>query len=860
LHASGDESERDVPFALLDQLLRRVAGRLPSALSSITAREGAGVDPVSAGAALTELLGELQADEPLVVFVDDVFWADLPSLQALSFAARRLVADRVLLVLSSRTEELDQVPRALVELAESRGSRIPVRGLTLHDLLALASALRTKLDTEAARELHEHTKGNPLFATALLREGPLERAAPGGPPLPAPSFYADAVVRRFRRCSERTRRLVAAAAVLGLQALLVLAAGVAGLADPASALDEGVDAELVDSRGPPAEAVISFGHPLTRSAVYFGMPAGLRRELHLRAAEQVADRLTSLRHRIMGAGGPDDALAIELDSFARHEALRGSVSSAAWALQAAARLSTRREDRERWALEAVEQAVSAGDSAMVAAEAPGVGEFADTPRARYVNGMLAVVTGRQAEGEALLRSALEALGDPPTDPHLAGSIGGWLAPLWINGGRSSEGVDWARLAIRQGIEEAWPNIALGPGILAAAGHVDEALALTEWAASAPELERTGVDLLTGRGTVELWIEDLEGARRDLHRVMSETKNKGPFVDYLVALFYLADVEFRSGRWDDAITYGALAASTAQDAEQPWIEAFVQSAASWPLSARGDWERAAAHVQAASSAAGVLGDLAARLWTAMSRGRLAHARRDPEGVVAAFEPLLTAEHADGIDNPGIQPWEGLYAEGLVQTGRLDEAEEVLRSLGERPGTARLKSARADVARVRGMLEAARGRTEEAEAAFESSLSLASYIERPFLAARDDLAFGKFLRRRGKRRVAVEHLERARAGFHLLGATPYLEETEQELGASGLAPARRSAAAGHALTPQELAVANLVTRGMSNREVASELVVSVKTVEYHLGHVYAKVGVRSRSELTRRMLEQGATPSD
>jgi DNA-binding NarL/FixJ family response regulator len=119
--------------------------------------------------------------------------------------------------------------------------------------------------------------------------------------------------------------------------------------------------------------------------------------------------------------------------------------------------------------------------------------------------------------------------------------------------------------------------------------------------------------------------------------------------------------------------------------------------------------------------------------------------------------------------------------------------------------------------------------------------------PFDRALLDLAHGQVLRRAGQRRAAAKRLSAARERFATLRARPYVERCEQESAACGLAPAKRSGVDPSRLTAQELAVARLVAVGMSNRHVASELFISIKTVQFHLTHVYAKLGVSSRAEL-------------
>jgi DNA-binding CsgD family transcriptional regulator len=155
--------------------------------------------------------------------------------------------------------------------------------------------------------------------------------------------------------------------------------------------------------------------------------------------------------------------------------------------------------------------------------------------------------------------------------------------------------------------------------------------------------------------------------------------------------------------------------------------------------------------------------------------------------------------------------------------------------------------ARLARVRGRLEAARGRLPAAEAAFGRAAGALEGVTAPFQWGLLEFVHGQVLRRVGQRRAAAERLSAARERFAGLRARPYLERCEQELAACGLAPAKRSAFDPSRLTAQELAVARLVAVGMSNRQVASELFISIKTVQFHLTHIYAKLGVSSRAEL-------------
>jgi DNA-binding CsgD family transcriptional regulator len=232
--------------------------------------------------------------------------------------------------------------------------------------------------------------------------------------------------------------------------------------------------------------------------------------------------------------------------------------------------------------------------------------------------------------------------------------------------------------------------------------------------------------------------------------------------------------------------------------------------------------------------------------------VAAARADARGVLAALEPVHRLTGRDAVGEPGFWPWQGLYAEALVACNRLSEADSFLlphealaAERGRASMVARLASARAGIV-------AAAGRDEEADAAFDRALTAIRPLGMPFEQALVELAQGRFLRRTGRRRPAAVALDAALHTFARLGAAPYARRCENELAAAGHdIPNRHRDLVG--LTSQEMVVAALVADGMTNREVAAELVVSVKTVEFHLRNAFHKLGVSSRKQLPARMSE-------
>lgn len=203
------------------------------------------------------------------------------------------------------------------------------------------------------------------------------------------------------------------------------------------------------------------------------------------------------------------------------------------------------------------------------------------------------------------------------------------------------------------------------------------------------------------------------------------------------------------------------------------------------------------------------------------------------------------------------WAGPYASALVALGRYQEADVALDELAEVAARLQRKSALATVARVRGELAMAHRDPVAARVAFNSAVTLGAGSATALDQARTAALYGGFLRRAGERRAAGEQLRAARDAFTRLGAMPFLDRCKAELSACGLAVDQPAGQLDNRLTTQEQAVTRLVCAGRSNREVAGELIISVKTVGYHLGNAYAKLGVNSRTQLAALLGDRNST---
>ncbi len=233
--------------------------------------------------------------------------------------------------------------------------------------------------------------------------------------------------------------------------------------------------------------------------------------------------------------------------------------------------------------------------------------------------------------------------------------------------------------------------------------------------------------------------------------------------------------------------------------------------------------------------------------------LALARGDSKALLVASAPA--AKIAASVEL-GISPFGPVLAEALVGLGRLEDAAAVLAVYDKRAAELGRRSAQMSSARVRGSLCAARGDVEGARLAFDAAFALGRSLQLPLESGRLRLAYADALAAKGDRRGATGHLRAARAIFARTGALAYLQQADAALACLG--PDSHAGSAG-VLTAAEHTVARLAGDRLTNREIAEQLVVSPKTVEYHLSHIYAKLGVHNRAELARMIGETLDGPS-
>jgi len=851
LAACGERSEKFLDFGVVDQFLPLV-----STAHGRPAGPGDGRRPRQAsftvGTHLLELMGELQ-DEPLLLLLDDAHWADESSLQALSFVFRRLQADRVAFVVTVRDEEIQAMPRAFVQLLDGpRAARVALSGLSVAEVKELAEGQGLHLSQRGLGRLHSWTAGDPLHVTALLSELGDEAIETNlDEPLPAPRSVADVVQARLASCAPRAREILQAASVLGTRCRLHQLVRMTNIDEPLTAVDQAIQSGLVASVGAGAGIEFRFAHPLMAAAVYHSIPLARKCELHRRAAAVVDEEAVALQHEVLARTGPDPELADRLEAFSRGAAANASWTVAGAALEQAAELSPDNTLRERRLLNATDCWLISGEIA----PSPTIDRVARLPKSaprEYILARLSWMTGDPAAAEQGFLRAWNLV-DPARDPDFVPRIAGWLGALMVNSGRATGAVEWAGKALAALHDEAaasdhamiaymWGHAMLGDAerVLTEVAHLPRNPRL----ASPEQLEQ-----LLGRAIARLWSGHPVTARPDLECGVRLARERSTLSLLIAALGLLADADYRLGEWDAAIADGELAASMADDTSHAYMSAQCHSLASQAQSARGQWESAERHLETAETIAGQVRDFGSWSYTACARARLELFRGNPAAAAAALSPFLSTT-SESVSNPAIHPWRLLLAEAHARLRRLDDAYQFASRAEQEIRGRQCRSELAQLGRVKAEILDLKGDSRGAVRVAESAMQEANRAAAPFEFAYLELILGSILRRHGHRREAKARLESARKTLARLGAVPLLVRCDAELAGSGLRPVHRTVDARNLLTSQELAIARLAAQGLTNKEIAAQLVISPRTVDYHLVHVFAKLEVRSRTQLARR----------
>ena len=859
LHAVGFESETDLEFSALVEVCRPLVGyfgQLPEttrgALESalgLRPQPAAG-DRFLVGVAMLALLAAAAEEGPLLLVCDDVQWFDRASFDAILFAVRRLDADAVAVILAAR-------PDAAPEL--SRLERLEIAGLD-------ASATRELLggddgapvDHNVALRLAEETGGNALALVelrGLLTPGQLsgsERLADGIVP---GTRAAEVFVGALDGLPPDAEAVLLVAALASRRDVATISRGIELRGLDSALLAASETAGLVSlERGR-----VEFRHPLARSAVVGRATAGERREAHAAiAGALVADADAEARawHRGSSCALPDEEVAAELAEAARLAEGRGGFAGASAAWERAAELSVDEGQRQRRLLAAADGAWRAGapDRAAILLEEP-LGRLEEPVLAAHalrLHGALSYFSGAADEAADAFLDAADLLIDE--HPEAAVAVAGDAVSAQFPYGDAVRMLACADRVARLSSNRDPDTVARGEiargYALCFGGRLSDGRELLVHGLESLDQSRPHDLLAAGRLS---WVYAFLGRDAEARTVIGSAIDRARVQGAIGPLSYLLSVsafhDVRVGRWQDARISLAESLQLSLEVRQPVIEAPVRGGFVVLAALRGDVETFEAQAELVDVLARRYGFALYRLLVPYGRGLLLLGSDRVDEAAEPLESALVRVDEIGIHLPGFTPVFDLI-EVYARSGRTELGLEALERAST-PESLAMPRERGLVARCRGLL-ADDGEIDEP---FLEAVALHEAMGSPFELARSRLCFGERQRRSGRRVEAREQLRLALATFDELGAMGWGERARAELRATG-ETLRREAVAGDELTPQELQIAIQVAGGKTNREVAAALFLSPKTIEFHLGRIYRKLGIRSRRDLSRLFAADGA----
>jgi DNA-binding CsgD family transcriptional regulator len=832
----GVESEAELPFAGLHQLLRPVIGvraQLPeSQRQTLEAALGLGVDlkPDSFRVAVAafQLVCEVADSVPVVLIVDDAQWLDRSTLGVIAFIGRRLEAEHVALVVAIRSGQstpLDDARLATLDL--ERLSASAAARLLDHQAPELHPVLRARVLAESS--------GNPLalveLARSMGRSG--EQLSPG--PATLTARLERAFASRLGDLPSDTRAGLLAAA-LDSRASLNDVERASG--QSLESLQPALDADLVEI----VEGGVRFRHPLIRSAVRQAASAQQVLEMYGALAAVVADPERRLWHRAMAATGPDESIASALEQHARLAAARGAVTVAGAALERAAALTADSPNKGARLVAAAETAYELGlvESAgrlVDEAKAFDLGPR-DMARLAWFRQIISGSVWFEPGAAKTFVTIAEQLRDGGDADMALRSLVPIAHRSWWTRTKTRTREYLVEAAMAMGMPDDDPRVLVVVGL--AHPEATGPMIRKRVARMRPHEIADPVAVMYAGMAAEK-TGDVETGVRFLASAIVGLREQVRLVLLAQALGHYAWAATYAGEWSAAAAAAEEAAGLARDTTQPQYGLTAELIGALVTALRGsetDLESVLAEPERALLAMKG-GPLLATAHLARGAAALGDGRHDD-----AFQHLWPVFDENDSAFHRFMRWQALLdlveaAAGSGQTGRLAGVIADLEaiSLHSEPPILCL-----NLACARPLLAA----DDQAESLFTTALAqdLAGY---PFLRARTLFSLGRWLRRRRRSAESRAPLRESVALFDALGARAWSRRARQELRATGEKIGRRAPDLRDRLTAQELQIAQLAAEGLSNRQIAERLFLSPRTIGGHLYRIFPKLQITARAQL-------------
>ncbi|MFF6983839.1 AAA family ATPase [Streptomyces sp. NPDC008343] len=850
LSVSGVPTERYIKYAAVNRVIQAAHSGQSLDLRRMTlVQENSTV--MAAGGALIDVLDDFRENSPLVFVLEDAHFVDTYSLRALGFSILRMTHDQIMAVIN--TEHVRQTKKDMGFTGSLEYvSQIELEGLSVSSVRDYLTSRGFPVPSETQLlQICKWSNGNPLYVQALL--GAMgDGATPERLPLiDVPPSLAEAVLEWMQAFPEGSRNVLEVMAVLNAPASVPVLQGMTKSEDILGDIEPLVTEGAARWCDETTEARLELMHPGQRDALYSAIPVSKRRKLHQTAAETL-DSPMRWRHRVAATATFDARLAFELSEAAERELIGGDLSNAAQFELAVSTVSPEAATRQSALLRAVRLLVLGGQYAPALAYASRVEACSASPQRHEALGFLEYARGNDASASEYLRMAQDSFRGEDDVARVASE----LATLQRSLGLGEQSVRSAQTSLALSsdpaiIGEAQANIAYGAALIQ--GPAEALRRLSHLRDNPTNVALVDLDSLVCRGICRGLSGQLVDALSDLRVVARKNAPSLARRSDFAAKVHAASCHFLLGEWEESRRVLSLAFDEAQVSGRDIDFAVLHSMSATVYACEGKWAEAAYDLGAAENISQGADFSGPDFHALQSRASVAFAREDWRTAVT----LLRRAGGDSANAGRIRLYSTwflpLLGVSCAHTRNYVLAAETLSKLDDVEPTGALPV----VARnwVRGNLLHARGDTQLAVRAFRDGLAEPSFGGEPALhrsLLRCDL--GRALIDLGEKLEAQRHLKAAEREFRGMGAEPFVARClallDKNTRSGGVTEAERLWGE---LTDREKDTAKLVARGWTNKEIAEELYVSTKTVEYHLGNMYAKGGLRNRRQLRNLVQE-------
>jgi DNA-binding CsgD family transcriptional regulator len=846
---AGIETENQLPFAGLHRLLLPFLGGLDDLPSNqrnaLTAAFGLSdqrpADVFLVGLATLSLLAVYAIPKGLLCVIDDAQWLDPESLQALTFVARRLMADRTAMIFGFRGSSGISTAFAGIPSME-------ISGLEESAALQLLSlSVPSFLNSQVARRIVAETNGCPLALIELAEElsaGQWVGADPLLEPVPIGRRLEEHYYRRTSTlpAGARTFLLVAAAEPSGDRFLVRKVAADLGCGPDAESL-------VIREQLLTVEPQVLFRHPLIRSAVYSGADIQDRRAVHLALASAI-DRATDpdrrARHLAAITSGPDPELADEFESAAHRARERGGFAAEASLLAQSAEFTEDPRLRSRRFIDSATAALDGGSveqaGILLARARQRLIDPLILAEAQNIDGRLRIALLQPTAAQHLLSAARQFLPldmDRARNSLLEAIVAYFVSQTMAVGTDSRELAEMALTSKRNSSEAGLADLLLESfGMLCGVGYAEavEVLRRTaRWLSAGPvSKEEVAAFYMFGIFLANELLDDRMYASW-VERVEMEARESGALLALQYILICAAENQLRTGRFSAAESNFAEVAEITVAIGGPDIYTPLNAVL---LAWRGDEQGTRSATTLLIEGANAIGSAGAAIVGYRALSILAM------GAGRYREALQAAQESISLQTIGwLSEALPIVIEAASRCGEHHIAERALRELTDRAKSTATPWALGVLARCRALL----ADDMDAETLYEEAITNLEQTPLVVELAWTNLIYGEWLRRQNRRMEARTRLRAAHHTFESIGATGFAGRARAELLATGEHIRRRSVETRNELTDQELRIARLASEGATNPEIAGRLFLSASTIDYHLKKVYRKLGITSRRQL-------------